>query len=134
MDQNQLLSSTVELGLDLLEQNGIIVPFCKAVDEESHAIYYSPDSEFQYTARQAYDSVLFNVKRDLAVRRLKGLAFCFDTSVRLSGMNEMVDAIEVEVHYKGLPATIWYFPYTITDGRATVQEYYTNPAAEDFFA
>jgi hypothetical protein len=134
MDQNQLLSSAVELGLDLLEKNGSFIPFCKAVNADGETFIYTAASDTSFSSKQAYESVLFNVKRDIDSRRLKGVAFCFDSRVRLSDSKEKVPAVEVEVHYKGLPAAIWYFLYKIEGSKATVLEYYTNDAKENLFA
>jgi hypothetical protein len=134
MDHNQLLSSAVELGLTLLEKNGSFIPFCKAVNEADEPFIYTAASDISFSSEQAYESVLFNVKRDIANRGLKGVAFCFDSRVRLSDSTEKVPAVEVAVHYKRLPATIWYFLYKMEIGKAAVIEYYTKAASESLFA
>jgi hypothetical protein len=134
MNQDQLLSSAVELGLHLLEKNGSFTPFCKAVNEAGETFVYTAASDAPCSTEQAYNSVLFNVRSDIASRSLKGAAFCFDSQVRLSDRDEKVPAIEVEIHYRGLPAAIYYFLYKIEANKATVLEYYTNAANENLFA
>jgi hypothetical protein len=134
VDQNKLLSSAVELGLELLETSGSFVPFCKAVDGAGETFIYTPASDKEFTNEQGYESVLLNVKRDLEPRQLKGVAFCFHSRVRLSDSEEKVPAIEVEVHYKGQPATVWYFLYKMDGSTATVLEYYKNDANSNLFS
>jgi len=134
MDQNQLVSATVELGLDLLEKNGSFLPFCKAVNESGETLVYTAASDRDFSAEQAYKSVRSSVIRDLQARSLKGVAFCFPSRVRLSDSKEKVPAIEVEVHYRSLPAKVWYFLYKMDGNKASVLEYYTNDAKEDLFA
>jgi hypothetical protein len=88
-------------------------------------------------ARQARDpievSVVADENRDLEIRRLQGVAFCFNSRVRFADSPDKVPAVEVEVHYKGLPATIWHFLYQMDAGKAKVLEYYTNEAKENLF-
>ena len=134
MDQNQLLSSAVELALDLLEKNGSFLPFCKAVNDAGETFIYSPASDSDFSSQQAYDSVLLNVKRDLSSRGLKGVAFCFDSRVRLSDSPDKVPAIEVEVHYRGEPSGISYFLYEMEGTTANISNYFTNPLDGSLFA
>jgi hypothetical protein len=134
MERNQLISSAVELGLDLIDKNGTFVPFCKAVSESGETFVYTAASDTGFTAEQAYESVSLNVKRDLVIRRLKGVAYCFHSRVRLVGSTEKVPAVELEIHYQGFPAEIWYFLYKTEKGRATILQSYTNPAKENLFA
>jgi hypothetical protein len=133
MDQNQLLSATVELGLDLLEKNGSFFPFCKAVSETGETFVYRAASDASFSAEQAYQSVRLNVQRDMESRRLKGVAFCFDSRVRLSDSTERVPAVEVEIHLHGQPAAVWYFLYKLDGGKASILEHYTNDAKENLF-
>jgi hypothetical protein len=44
MDPNQLLSSAVEMGLDLLEKQGSFLPYCMAVNAAGETFIYSPAS------------------------------------------------------------------------------------------
>jgi hypothetical protein len=131
MDQNQLLSSAVEIGLDLLEKNGGFTPFCKAVNEAGETFIYTTESDTGDSPERAYESVLFNVKRDVASRGLRGAAFCIDVTVRLSDSEDRVPAVKVETHYIGSPAAIWYFLYKIEASKAI--EYHTYAATENLF-
>jgi hypothetical protein len=132
MDHNQLLSSTAELGLDLLEKNGSFIPFCKAVNEAGEVFIYTEASGTSFSAEEAYQSVLLNVRRDLESRGLKGVALCSESRMRLSDSTENVPTLAVEVHYKGLPARRWHFLYEMDGKQATVVEYYTNDANGGF--
>jgi hypothetical protein len=155
MDQDQLVSSTAELGLDLLEKGGSFLPFCKTVNEAGETIIYTPGDtpetivyapgdplppvetegpDFFVPDEEAYESVLRNVKRDMASRRLKGIAFCFHIPVQRPPSEEKIPALKVEVHYKGLPSVIYYFPYKMEGSTAKVLEYYTTPAEENLFS
>jgi hypothetical protein len=136
MDANQLLSSAVEMGLDLLEKNGSFLPYCKAVDAAGEPFIYSPASATgkAFTEAQASESVRSDVLRDLRPRGLVGVAFCHHTRIRFSDSPEKVPAVEVELHYRGRPAAVWYFPYQMEGKTARVLEYYTNEAREDLFA
>lgn len=136
MDANQLLSSAVELGLDLLEKRGSFLPYCKAVNAAGESFIYTPASasEKEFTEAQASESVRSNVLRDLQARELAGLAFCHHTRIRFADSAEKVPAVEVELHYRGQAAAVWHFPYKLDGGTATVLEYYTNAAEVDLFA
>jgi hypothetical protein len=135
MDQNQLLSSAVELGLSLLEKNGLLLPFCKAVNETGETfVYTSASSDGSFSEEKAYQSIRLNVKRDIESRRLKGVAFCSDIRVRLPDSTEEVPAVKAEVHYQGLNPRIWYFLYKMDGSQAKVLKYYTNDANENLFA
>jgi len=134
MDQNQLLSSAVELGLSLLEKNGSFSPFCKAVNAAGETFVYTAASETDFSAQEAFESVLLRVRRDIEGRGLRGAAFCFDSRVRLSGSTEKVPALEVELHCQGIPAAVWYFLYRMDGTKATVLQYYNNHAKNNLFA
>ena len=136
MDQNQLLSSAVEMGLDLLEKHGSFLPFCKAVNAAGEPFIYSPASASGegFTEAQASESVRFNVLRDLRTRELVGIAFCHHSRIRFADSDEKVPAVEVELHYRGHPAAVWFFPYKLEGNTAKVLEYYTNETEEDLFA
>jgi hypothetical protein len=133
MDYNHLLSSTVDLGFDLLEKNGSFSPFCKAVSQDGQSFVYAAASDSVLSPKQIYDGIKRDVSRDLETRGLIGIAFCFDSSVRFSDSQEDVPAVELEVHYQGLSPSIWYFTYKIDGGKASVLEYYRKDARDDLF-
>ena len=62
-----------------------------------------------------------------------GVAFCHHTRIRFADSDEKVPAVEVELHYRGQPAAIWYFAYKMEGNPAKVLEYYTNAAGENLF-
>lgn len=136
MDYNRLLSSAVEIGLDLLEKHGSFLPYCKAVNAAGEPFIYSPASASGkgFTEVQASESVRTNVLRDLRPRGLVGVAFCHHTWIRFADSDDKVPAVEVELHYRGQPAAVWYFPYKMEGTTAKVLEYYTAEAKEDLFA
>ena len=136
MDANQLLSSAVETGLDLLERHGSFLPYCKAVNAAGEPFIYSPASASgsDFTEAQASESVRSNALREIKARGLVGLAFCHHTRIRFADSPGKVPAVEVELHYRGQPAAVWYFPYKLEGGTASVLEYFTSPAAVDVFA
>ena len=136
MDHSQLLSSAVEMGLDLLEKHGSFLPFCRAVNAAGELIIYSPESRSgqDFTEAQATESVRSNVLRYLRSRGLVGVAFCRHTRIRFADSVEKVPAIEVELHYRGQRAAVWHFPYRMEGNTATVLEYYNTKAGEDLFA
>jgi hypothetical protein len=135
MDPNQLLSRTVEMGLDLLEKNGDFLPFAIALDGAGERVIYTPGSESDetFTKAQAYDSVRTLVARDLAPRGLFGVAFCFHSRIRFADSDEKTPAVEVELHYRGQPAAVWYFLYRMEGAKAEVLNYHTNEANVDLF-
>ena len=134
MDHSQLLSSTVEIGLDLLEKDGSFIPFCRAVNAAGETFLYTTKTKTSCSSEQAFNSVLILVKKEIPIRGLIGLAFCFDSRVRLSDSEKKVPAIEVELHYKWMQSANWYFLYNLEGGNATVLEYYTKAGNEDLFA
>jgi hypothetical protein len=136
MDRNQLLSSAVELGLELLEKHGSFLPFCKAVNAAGESFIYTPASGTgkSFTEVQASEKVRSDVLRDLRPRGLVGVAFCYHSRIRFADSDQKVPAVEVELHYHGQPAAVWYFPYKMEGNTAKVLEYYTNEAEEDLFA
>jgi hypothetical protein len=137
MDHNQLLSSAVETGLDLLEKHGSFLPYCKAVDAAGQTFVYiaaSEEAEGFVSESQASESVRFNVLRDLQPRGLVGAAFCHHARIRFAHSDEMVPAVKVELHYRGRPAVVCHFPYKPEGRSATVLEYFTQPAEASLFA
>jgi hypothetical protein len=136
MDASELLSSAVEMALNLLEKNGSFLPFCKAVNAAGKSFIYTPESApgRRLTEVQASEGVRTRVLCDLRPRELEGIAFCHHSRIRFADSNEKVPAVEVEVHYRGQRAAIWYFPYEIDGMTARVLEYYANDAKEDLFA
>ena len=134
MGQEQLLSSTVELGLDLLEKHGSFLPFCRAINSAGERFVYGSESDQPFTEAQASESVRSAILLDLRSRDLVGVAFCHHARVRFSDSDQMVPAIEVELHYRGQPAAAWHFPYKMEGKTAEVLEYYTNRADQDLFA
>ena len=136
MDSNQLLSSAVEMGLDLLEKHGSFLPYCRAVNAAGESFIYSPASApgKALTEAQASESVRSNVLCDLRPRGLVGVAFCHHTRIRFADSPEKVPAVEVELQFRGQQAAVWYFPYKMDGKTAKVLEYYTNAADEDLFA
>jgi hypothetical protein len=135
MDQNELLSSAVELGLDLLEKRGSFLPFCKAVNAAGETFIYTPASASDQglTEAHASESVRSSVRRELRLRGLVGLAFCRHTQIRFADSNN-APSIEVQMHYRGQRSAVWHFPYKMEGNTATVLEYYTNEVEEDFFS
>jgi hypothetical protein len=136
MDQSQLLSSAVEMSLDLLEKRGSFLPFCKAVDEAGQTLIYTASSGpgKSFTEAQASESVRSNVLRDIRSRGLTGVAFCHHARIRFDDTSEEVPAVVVEQHYLGQPSAIWHFPYKMDGETASVLEYYKNEAQDDLFA
>jgi hypothetical protein len=136
MDPNQLLSSAVELGLELLESRGSFLPYCKAVGTAGEPIVYSPataDGE-DFTEEQAFASIWTSVFADLGPRGLVGAAFCRQTHIRFEDSEDRIPAIEVELHYRGQPPAVWHFVYQMDGNTANVQEYYTSEAGSDLFS
>ena len=134
MNHNQLLSAAVELALDLIEKNETFLPFAMAVSESGESVIYSPDSDKEYTLEQAFESVRLSVQRDLENRRLIGVAFCFHSRMRLPDWQEKSPAVEVELHFRGTPSALWYFPYKMEGKTAKVFDSITNDAEENLFA
>lgn len=136
MDANQLLTSAVEMGLDLLEKQSTFVAYCKAVNANGELFIYSPasDSDKSFTESEASENVRSSVLKDLQLRALIGVAFCHHTRIRFADSDEMVPAVEVELHYRGQPPVMWYFPYKKEGKTVEVLEYFTSPANEDLFA
>jgi hypothetical protein len=130
----KLLSTTVELALDLLEKNGDFIPFCKAVSEAGEKFIYQAGAGGPCTHEEGYQSIVFHAKKDLTSRDLKGVAFCQHYWVRFAANEDKVPAIKIELHYKGQPAKHWYFLYKLEGKQAEVLEYFPNPADEDLFA
>jgi hypothetical protein len=136
MDHNQLLSSAVETGLDLLEKHGSFLPYCKAVGAAGQTFVYIAgleEDEGSIGESQASESVRFNVLRDLQPRASIGAAFCHHTRIRFADSDERVPAVKVELHYRGRPAVVWHFPYKL-EGRSATLGSYNQPAEASLFA
>ncbi|MHB1559740.1 MAG: hypothetical protein ACYC61_20010 [Isosphaeraceae bacterium] len=137
MDQNKLLSSAVETGLDLLDQHGSFLPFCTAVDAAGQTFIYvagSEEAEGFISEWQASESVRCNVRRDLRPRGLVGAAFGHHVRIRFAESPEMVPAVKVELHDRGRRAVVWHFLYKLEGGSATVLESFNQPAEARLFA
>ena len=136
MDSNHhhLLTSALELALNVLEKNGTFLPFCKGETESGQQFVYTPSSDSNFSCKQAYESIRSHVLADVTAGNLSAVAFCFDTQVRLSDSNTAIPAIEIRLHQKGQRAAVWYFVYRMEGSEARVMEYYTSGADEDLFA
>jgi hypothetical protein len=128
MEPAKLISSATELALDLLEKRGEVVPFCKAVAEDGSSIIYTPetsDSE-DIAFRKAEEFQRKMVLQDVSHRKLVGLAFCKEVTLTMSEPNQIVSAIRVEIHHVDSKPLVYWFPYEMKNGKATVLQYYTR--------
>jgi hypothetical protein len=98
MNPNELLSSAVELALELMEKNGSFLPYCKAVNASGDTFVYAPGelSGEDITGARAAESVRFNVVRDLRSRGLVDIAVCDHTVIRFDS-GEKTAAVRVAI-------------------------------------
>ena len=67
-----LIIQSAELALDLIEKNGVLLPFCKLTDRSDAPVYISPDGDGEH----AYDSVRVELSRRLERKEVKQFAVC----------------------------------------------------------
>ena len=111
MNRADLLSTTAEIALKLIEKNGVVVPFCRAVTAAGGIVIYSPethaDDENFKKAQEHQRSV---VLQEVMIRKLVGLAFCKEILLTMKDPDEEVAAIKIELHYVGTKPSVFYFP------------------------
>jgi hypothetical protein len=125
-----LLSTTAELALSLIEKNGVLVPFCRAVTSDGEIVFYSPethddDLNFKKAESLQRDVVL----SEITIRKFVGLAFCKNVLLNLRDPDEEVSAIKIELHQAETKALTHYFTYRIENGTAAILQQHTQDAA-----
>jgi hypothetical protein len=129
MDKDHMLSSTVELALDLLEKRGSFSPFCRAIDARDQVFIYTSDYSgcaSEDENHQIEKVVRDNVAKDIQPRCLQGAAFCFLGWVRFADSPEKTSVIRVELHWVNELPSLWHLPFSIESGKATVLSSHTE--------
>ena len=119
-----LVTGSIELSLDLLEKNGMLVPFCKARTDSPEALYLSPDSVVGYTRADAMASL----RRELESRRSQIYEFVLCSEVYGRRDEETEDTHFLKVEYQSaikgdMIEGIYYFPILSDAGRLSVKTY-----------
>jgi hypothetical protein len=119
MSSTDLLSTTADFALDLIEKNGVIVPFCRAVTSEGEVVFYSPetsDDDTNFKNAEAHQRSV--VLQEIKIRKLVGLAFCKEVVLTMKEPDEEVSAVKIELHQVDVNSSTYYFPYRIENGKA----------------
>ena len=128
MDAASLMSSAAEFALGQLEQRGVLIPFCHAVTADGSSVIYSPetndpeDTAFRKAEAHQRDVVL----REVSQRQIVGLAFCKEITLTMSEPDEVLSAVRIELHQIDTKSLIYFFPYRMNEGKATLLPYYTR--------
>lgn len=125
MNQIDLLSTTAELALDLVEKNGALVPFCRALTSDGSIVIYSPETHVDDTSfKKAEEYQREVVLREIKTRRLVGLAFCKAVVLTIKNPDEEVAALKIEFHQIDSKSQTYYFPYRLENGAAMTLPYH----------
>ena len=119
MNPTDLLSTTAELALSLVEKNGVLVPFCRAITSDGSIVFYSPETHADdpgFKKAEAHQRTV--VLQEIKNRKLVGLAFCKDVVLTMKEPDEEVSALKIELHQVDAKSSIHYFPYRIESGTA----------------
>ena len=118
-----LLCHTTELALDLLEKNGVLYPFCRAlsVTGEKIVVCKNPDNEASF--QEAVDSIRLTLRNGLPDRRIAAFALCADIQARFQ--DEAIDRRFLKIEYQDgtVESAIYYFPLKVENGKAEIGSY-----------
>ena len=114
-----LFSQSAELALDLLEKNGVLLPFCRLSDQGDHISVISPDGD----GDRAEESVRAELRRRIQKKEVKQFALCADVQTKFAHSPDSQRCLRIEFQ-DGTDATgVYYFPLTVQDGRASLGKY-----------
>jgi len=114
-----LLEQTAELALDLLEKNGVLLPFCKLTDASGAPVYICPEDQRDL----AHDGVRAELQRRLEKKDVKEFAICADVEAKFAHQEVPLRCLRIEYQGGGSAIGIYYFPLTLQDGRASLGKY-----------
>jgi hypothetical protein len=130
-----LVGETAALALDLLEKNGVLIPFCKVRSTEFGSCYIqagdfenSPESE--YEPEKCAESARAELKRRISAGTILEFAFCSDRFFKIQ--NEPVERRFLSIEFQnGTNASgIYLFPLAIENGKASVGSYLVSDLQE----
>ena len=114
-----LLAQTAEFALDLLEKNGVLLPFCKLTDRAGAPIYISPSGG----GERAEESVRVELARRLGRKEVSAFAVCSDVEVKFAHEPVAQRRLKIEFQDGTEDSGVYYFPLTLRDGVASLGQY-----------
>jgi hypothetical protein len=123
-----LLEETAGLALDLLEKNGVLVPFCKVrtLDQKSMFICSGDHGEETFSdddPQRCADSILAELKRRIALGDVLQFAFCADRIMKFQGDPVEQRMLAIEFQNDTEETGVYYFPLAVENGKASLGSY-----------
>ena len=128
-----LIGETAGLALDLLEKNGVLVPFCKARStEHGNLIIQAGDNEnsSDCSPEQYAESAWIDLKRRIANGTILEFAFCSDNFVKLQNEPNERRFLKIEFQNGTDESGIYLFPLSVENGKASVGPYLKSDLRE----
>ena len=111
-----LIIQSAELALDLIEKNGVLLPFCKLTDRSDAPVFISPAGDGDH----AYDSVRAELARRLGKREVRQFAVCSDVQTKFAHEAAECRCLKIEFQDGSDQTGIYYFPLTVQKGQASL--------------
>ena len=124
-----LLNKTAELALHLLEQNGDLVPFCKATTISGEPLIIMANVEhgegpiLEDEREQCEESAWFELKRRIGAGEIKEFAFCSDSEIKLQSETAPRRFLKVEFQNSSEESAVYLFPLKLENGKAEIGRY-----------
>jgi hypothetical protein len=116
---NPLLAQTAEMALDLLEKNGVLLPFCRLTDRSHAPVVITPDG----SGDEAERSVRTELLRRLDRKEVTGFAACSDAEVKFAHEPAAKRCLRIELQDGTTDSGVYYFPLTLQHGRASLGQH-----------
>jgi hypothetical protein len=121
-----LVGETAGLALDLLEKNGVLVPFCKARSSEyGNLIIQADDGDnpSDYSPEKYAESARVDLKRRIAAGTILEFAFCSDNFIKIQNEPNERRFLKIEFQNGTDESGIYLFPQSVENGKAAVGSY-----------
>jgi hypothetical protein len=128
-----LVGETAGLALNLLEKNGVLVPFCKARSSEYGNLYIQADdgeNPSDYSPEKSAESARIDLKRRIAAGTILEFTFCSDNFVKLQNEPNERRFLKIEFQNGTDESGIYLFPLSVENGKASVGSYLVSDLQE----
>ena len=128
-----LIGETADIALNLLEKNGVLVPFCKARSSEYGNLYIQADegkNPSDFSPEKSAESARIDLKRRIAGGTLLEFTFCSDNMVKLKNEPNERRFLKIEFQNGTDESGIYLFPLSVENGKASVGRYLVSDLQE----
>jgi hypothetical protein len=119
----RLLTKTAEFALDVLETDGVLLPFCNLIDRSGAPVHITPSGPGEH----AGESVRVELARRLDRGEVSEFAVCSDVDVMFENEATEQRCLKIELQDGTERSGVYYFRLVLQDGRASLGSYILAP-------